>query len=65
MKRYGSTWSDKALRHLAEYVFGINHFGYSLRIRQTDEEAEQTAVLTNELEYYLICKAIDEPSPRE
>ena len=63
MKRYGSTWHDKALRHLAEYAFGINHFGYSLRIRQTDEEAKRTAVLTNELEYYLICKAINEPSP--
>jgi len=65
MKRYGSTWSDNALRHLAEYAFGINHFGYSLRIRQTDEEAQKTAVLTNELEYYLICKAINEPSPSE
>ena len=65
MKRYGSTWSDKALRHLAEYAFGINHFGYSLRIRQTENEAKRTAVLTNELEYYLICKAIYEPLPIE
>ncbi len=61
MKRYGSTWPDKALRHLAEYAFGINHFGYNLRIRQTEEEAKRTAVLTNELEYYLISKAINEP----
>lgn len=65
MKRYGSSWPDNALRHLAEYAFGINHFGYSLRIRQTENEAKRTAVLTNELEYYLICKAINEPLPIE
>lgn len=62
MRRYGSTWSDNDLRHLAEYMFGINHLGYSLRIRQADDEAKRTAVLTNEIEYYLICKAINEPS---
>lgn len=63
MKRYGSCWSDSELRHLAEYAFGINHFGYSLRISQVGENSKRTEALTNEIEYYLICKAINEPSP--
>ena len=60
MRRYGSTWSESALRHLAEYVFGINHFGYTLRIRQAEAEAKLTGMLTSEIEFYLISKAIND-----
>ena len=61
MRHYGSTWSNEKLRHLAGYVFGINHFGFTLRNRQPPQFASSTIALTNELEYYLISKAINEP----
>jgi len=63
MRSYGSTWPEEDLKHLAEYAFGINHFGYNLRIRQSGQAADKTLVLTRELEYYLICKAVNETPP--
>ena len=63
LRRYGSTWKEENLKHLAEYIFGINHFGYSLRIRQSEQSATKTITLTRDLEYYLICKAVNEVSP--
>ncbi|ALO35063.1 hypothetical protein CMT41_10300 [Colwellia sp. MT41] len=63
LRRYGSTWSEEDLKHLAEYIFGVNHFGYSLRIRQSEQSATKTIALTRELEYYLICKAVNKVSP--
>jgi len=65
MRNYGSTWSTNDLRHLAEYIFGINHFGYTLRNRQSEQYSGNTVKLTNELEYYLICKAINDLPPSQ
>ena len=62
LRRYGSTWSEDDLKHLAEYIFGVNHFGYSLRIRQSEPSATKTIGLTRELEYYLINKAVNDNS---
>lgn len=63
MRHYGSSWSDEQLRHLAEYAFGINHLGYTLRLRQHAYQQQLTSSLTNELEFYLMTKAINEPAP--
>lgn len=61
MRHYGSDWPDDALLDLAEYLFNLNHFGYATRIRQTGHKALMTQTLTEELERYLMKKAITTP----
>lgn len=63
MRSYGSSWSEQQLRDLAEYAFGINHFGYSLRLRQSERAQKLNTFLTNDIEFYLMSKAINDPAP--
>lgn len=62
LKYYGCQWSNERMRHLAEYLFNLNHFGYTLRIRQDEEQSQLTRLITDDLQTYLIKRAISEDS---
>lgn len=62
MQSYGSQWPEEDLRHLAEYIYNIDHLGYSMRIQQSQIEQDKTVKLTRDVQYHLMLKAFTEPS---
>jgi AcrR family transcriptional regulator len=58
LKRYGSTWSDERLIELGEYIYRLNHFGYTMRIRQTKERQQSTRQFTLKAQIYLLEESI-------
>ena len=62
-KYYGCNWSEERMMELAEYLYNLNHFGFAMRIRQDDAQAEFTRMLTTELQTHLIKRAINEDEP--
>lgn len=59
LKHYGSTWSDERLVELAEYIYRLNHFGYTMRIRQTKERQKATRHYTLKAQIHLMEEAIN------
>lgn len=58
LKHYGSTWSEERLLELAEYIYRLNHFGYTMRIRQTKERQKSTRQFTLKAQIYLMEESI-------
>jgi AcrR family transcriptional regulator len=58
LKHYGSTWSDEQLIELGEYLYRLNHFGYTMRIRQNKERQQSTRQFSLKAQIYLMEEAI-------
>ncbi|MFT6123400.1 MAG: AcrR family transcriptional regulator [Oleiphilaceae bacterium] len=60
LTHYGSTWSEHRLLELADYIYRLNHFGYTMRIRQTKDRQQSTRKFTFKAIIHLMEMAINE-----
>lgn len=58
LESYGSKWPKPDLKHLAEYIYNIDHLGYSMRINQAAPQQDKTQQLTRDVQYHLMQKAL-------
>lgn len=58
LKAYGSRWPDKKLLELAEFTYRLNHFGFTMRIRQDLKKQQSTREFTRNAQIHLLKSAL-------